>query len=140
VAKASNVPIFMGHSVGELVQKKDPATGKDVVANFKLFILHYMVYLLYGWQGKKLHRGVQISLNLPHGHEIANDFESQLLLLSEQASKESPHLEYSLMVSKSNTRSAKIEAFHLLSRVEIVMWTSRGRLAQLRYPICSSPP
>lgn len=100
----------------------------------------WYIFCVAGKARNCMHRGVQISLNLPHGHEIANDFESQLLLLSEQASKESPHLEYSLMVSNGHTRSDKIEAFHLLPRVGIVMWTSRGRSAQLRYPTCLLPP
>jgi len=48
VAKASNVPIFMGHSVGDLELRRNATTGRDVVADFKLFVLHYMVLLIYG--------------------------------------------------------------------------------------------
>lgn len=89
-AQALQNRVFMGYSIGGLKWEKQD--DFDIVDEFKLFILHYMV-----------------DLNLPDGNKIADNFEFQLTNFFEKITAESKNHNYALLSRKRElTEQSKI--------------------------------
>ncbi|KAE9549531.1 hypothetical protein FO519_007249 [Halicephalobus sp. NKZ332] len=80
-AQALQNRVFVGYSIGGLKWKKEE--NFEIVDEFKLFILHYMV-----------------DLSLPDGKKIADNFEFQLTAFFEKMTAESPNHNYALLSRK----------------------------------------